>query len=133
MQAVSKRCVWLNVLFVFLPSDSHTICLPPPQGKEIIEFYLKELEDEGITHVPRWTPSSLPLSPPRPASLSTNPPASPKLPVTPAVTIPLPADAKDSRSLETKQDSSGLQGDGLTEVVAAGTPEGLFLLRPCVF
>uniref|UniRef100_A0A667XWY1 SEC14 like lipid binding 1 n=1 Tax=Myripristis murdjan TaxID=586833 RepID=A0A667XWY1_9TELE len=35
------------------------------KGKEIIEFYLKELEDEGITHVPRWTTSSLPLPPPR--------------------------------------------------------------------
>uniref|UniRef100_A0A667XF07 SEC14 like lipid binding 1 n=1 Tax=Myripristis murdjan TaxID=586833 RepID=A0A667XF07_9TELE len=34
------------------------------KGKEIIEFYLKELEDEGITHVPRWTTSSLPLPPP---------------------------------------------------------------------
>uniref|UniRef100_A0A8C9YP99 SEC14-like protein 1 n=1 Tax=Sander lucioperca TaxID=283035 RepID=A0A8C9YP99_SANLU len=42
------------------------------KGKEIIEFYLKELEDEGITHIPRWTPSSLPLPLPRPASLFTN-------------------------------------------------------------
>uniref|UniRef100_A0A671TGD9 SEC14 like lipid binding 1 n=1 Tax=Sparus aurata TaxID=8175 RepID=A0A671TGD9_SPAAU len=37
------------------------------KGKEIIEFYLKELEDEGITQVPRWTPSSLPL--PLPSAL----------------------------------------------------------------
>ncbi|XP_030645974.1 SEC14-like protein 1 [Chanos chanos] len=28
------------------------------KGKEIIEYYLKELEDEGITHVPRWVPST---------------------------------------------------------------------------
>uniref|UniRef100_A0A8C9YMK0 SEC14-like protein 1 n=1 Tax=Sander lucioperca TaxID=283035 RepID=A0A8C9YMK0_SANLU len=49
------------------------------KGKEIIEFYLKELEDEGITHIPRWTPSSLPLPLPRPASLFTSPPVLPKL------------------------------------------------------
>lgn len=28
------------------------------QGKEIIEYYLRELETEGITHIPRWSPSS---------------------------------------------------------------------------
>uniref|UniRef100_A0AAQ5XZQ9 SEC14 like lipid binding 1 n=1 Tax=Amphiprion ocellaris TaxID=80972 RepID=A0AAQ5XZQ9_AMPOC len=48
------------------------------KGKEIIEYYLKELEDEGITHVPRWTPSSLSLPLPRPTSLS-SPPVLPKL------------------------------------------------------
>uniref|UniRef100_A0A669DIC8 SEC14 like lipid binding 1 n=1 Tax=Oreochromis niloticus TaxID=8128 RepID=A0A669DIC8_ORENI len=44
------------------------------KGKEIIEYYLKELDDEGITHMPRWSPSShsLPLS--SPTSLSTNQP-----------------------------------------------------------
>lgn len=26
------------------------------QGKEIIEYYLRELEEEGVTHIPRWTP-----------------------------------------------------------------------------
>ncbi|XP_072882113.1 SEC14-like protein 1 isoform X2 [Hemitrygon akajei] len=26
------------------------------KGKEIIEYYLKQLEEEGITHVPRWSP-----------------------------------------------------------------------------
>uniref|UniRef100_A0A6Q2YX85 SEC14 like lipid binding 1 n=1 Tax=Esox lucius TaxID=8010 RepID=A0A6Q2YX85_ESOLU len=26
------------------------------KGKEIIEYYLKELEEEGVTHVPRWSP-----------------------------------------------------------------------------
>ncbi|KAI7803939.1 putative SEC14-like protein 1 [Triplophysa rosa] len=26
------------------------------KGKEIIEFYLNQLEEEGITHVPRWVP-----------------------------------------------------------------------------
>ncbi|KAK0131849.1 SEC14-like protein 1 [Merluccius polli] len=51
------------------------------KGKEIIEFYLKELEDEGISHVDRWTPSSHPLPPPTttPTSLSTSPPVLPEL------------------------------------------------------
>lgn len=26
------------------------------QGKEIIEYYLRELEEEGVTSIPRWTP-----------------------------------------------------------------------------
>uniref|UniRef100_A0A3Q2UJ94 SEC14-like protein 1 n=2 Tax=Fundulus heteroclitus TaxID=8078 RepID=A0A3Q2UJ94_FUNHE len=26
------------------------------KGKEIIEYYLRELEEEGVTHIPRWTP-----------------------------------------------------------------------------
>lgn len=26
------------------------------KGKEIIEYYLKQLEEEGVTHIPRWTP-----------------------------------------------------------------------------
>ena len=26
------------------------------KGKEIIEYYLKQLEEEGITYIPRWTP-----------------------------------------------------------------------------
>ncbi|XP_033479839.1 SEC14-like protein 1 isoform X2 [Epinephelus lanceolatus] len=92
------------------------------KGKEIIEFYLKELQDEGITHVPRWTPSSHPLLLPRPTSLSTSPPVLPKLTVTPAVSIPLPSDNKDSTSQDAKQDSSALQADSLTEILA-GTPE----------
>lgn len=25
------------------------------QGKEIIEYYLRELEEEGVTSIPRWT------------------------------------------------------------------------------
>ncbi|TKS69276.1 SEC14-like protein 1 [Collichthys lucidus] len=92
------------------------------KGKEIIEFYLKELEDEGITHVPRWAPSSVPLPLPRPTSLSTSPPVLPKMAVTPAVSIPQPTDTKDSASQDTKQDSSALQPDSLSEIVA-GTPE----------
>lgn len=26
------------------------------QGKEIIEYYLRELEEQGVTYIPRWTP-----------------------------------------------------------------------------
>jgi len=29
----------------------------PLQGKEVIEHYLKELISQGITFIPRWTPS----------------------------------------------------------------------------
>ncbi|XP_065818733.1 SEC14-like protein 1 isoform X3 [Labrus bergylta] len=92
------------------------------KGKEIIEFYLKELEDEGITEVPRWTPSSHPLPLPRPTSLSTSPTFLPKLAVTPSVSIPLPIDTMDSTSPDAKQDSSVPQTDSLTDSLA-GTPE----------
>lgn len=96
-----------------------------PQGKEIIEFYLKELEDEGISHVPRWTPSSGAQPLPRPTSLSTSPPAPPTLAATPSTSTPQPADTKDSGAQEAKQDSSSLQADSLSEILA-GTPEGVF-------
>ncbi|XP_061888628.1 SEC14-like protein 1 isoform X2 [Entelurus aequoreus] len=92
------------------------------KGKEIIEYYLKELEDEGITHIPRWNPTSLPVPPIRPTSLPTNPSVDSKLPITPAVAIPLPVDATDSASQNAKQDSIALQADSLTEILA-GTPE----------
>uniref|UniRef100_A0A672I7T6 SEC14-like protein 1 n=1 Tax=Salarias fasciatus TaxID=181472 RepID=A0A672I7T6_SALFA len=58
------------------------------KGKEIIEFYLKELEDEGITHVPRWSPSALPQLLPRPSSLSASAPALPKPAAAPAASVP---------------------------------------------
>ncbi|XP_061736643.1 SEC14-like protein 1 isoform X1 [Nerophis ophidion] len=92
------------------------------KGKEIIEYYLKELEDEGITHVPRWNPTSLPVPPIRPTSLPANLSVDSKLPVTPAAAIPLPVDATDSASQTAKQDSVALQADSLTEILA-GTPE----------
>uniref|UniRef100_A0A3Q2Z1D4 SEC14 like lipid binding 1 n=1 Tax=Hippocampus comes TaxID=109280 RepID=A0A3Q2Z1D4_HIPCM len=70
------------------------------KGKEIIEYYLKELEDEGITQVPRWSPTSLPLPPTRPTSLFTSPPPDPKVPVTAVVPIPLMTDATDDNKLD---------------------------------
>ncbi|XP_067313499.1 SEC14-like protein 1 [Pseudorasbora parva] len=33
------------------------------KGKEIIEFHLKQLEEEGITHMPRWVPPPAPTTP----------------------------------------------------------------------
>lgn len=30
------------------------------KGKEIIEYYLRELEEEGVTYIPRWTPPVVP-------------------------------------------------------------------------
>ncbi|KAL3067531.1 hypothetical protein OYC64_017286 [Pagothenia borchgrevinki] len=92
------------------------------KGKEIIEFYLKELEDEGITQVPHWTPSSLPLPVSRPTSLFTSLPVPPKPAITLPISIPLPINAKDSNSQEDTQDSSTLQADVLTEILT-GTPE----------
>ncbi|KAG7238237.1 hypothetical protein INR49_031152, partial [Caranx melampygus] len=96
------------------------------KGKEIIEYYLRELEDEGITQVPRWMPSAASLPPPRPTTLSTSPPDPPKLVVKPDDSAPLPTNTKDSISSDVKQDSNVLQTDSLTEILA-GTPEGLFL------
>ncbi|KAM6972285.1 SEC14-like protein 1 [Aplochiton taeniatus] len=53
------------------------------KGKEIIEFYLKELEDEGITQVLRWTPPRLALPPAK----------APAPPCAPAQTPEQPLDA----------------------------------------
>ncbi|XP_076153858.1 SEC14-like protein 1 isoform X2 [Alosa pseudoharengus] len=55
------------------------------KGKELIEYYLKELADEGITHVPRWTPPLAASSPPQ-------------LPVSCARPIPPPGGRKDNLS-----------------------------------
>lgn len=100
-----------------------TLTLSCSQGKEIIEFYLKELEDEGVTQVPRWSPSSHSLPLCSPTSLSAIPP---DLAVIPAVSVPLAADAKDGTTQDAKQDSSMLQADSLVEILA-GTPEGTSL------
>nr|BAC33044.1 unnamed protein product [Mus musculus] len=40
------------------------------KGKEIIEYYLRQLEEEGITFVPRWTPP--PVGPSETCSSSKN-------------------------------------------------------------
>lgn len=48
------------------------------------------------------------------------------LAVTPALSIPQPTDTKDNTCQDIKQESSALQADSLTEILA-GTPEGLLL------
>lgn len=95
------------------------------QGKEIIEFYLKELEDEGIEHVPRWVPSSIPQSVIRPSSLSTSPPLPPNPASIPSVCVSLPSESKDGSSQDSKQDGGTSQADSLAEILVA-TPEGVF-------
>ncbi|KAM3863711.1 SEC14-like protein 1 [Diretmus argenteus] len=44
------------------------------KGKEIIEYYLRELEEEGVTHIPRWT---VPVVPPTATARLQLPPLSP--------------------------------------------------------
>ncbi|XP_067229518.1 SEC14-like protein 1 isoform X2 [Chanodichthys erythropterus] len=56
------------------------------KGKEIIEYYLRELEEEGVTYVPRWNPC-LP-SPTKPMVSVVRP----VLPITPAITIEAPTE-----------------------------------------
>ncbi|XP_062381807.1 SEC14-like protein 1 [Sardina pilchardus] len=59
------------------------------KGKEMVEYYLKELADEGITHVPRWAP-------PLVATSSSSPP---QLPATScARPIPPPSGRTDTLS-----------------------------------
>ncbi|XP_016422338.1 SEC14-like protein 1 [Sinocyclocheilus rhinocerous] len=57
------------------------------KGKEIIEYYLRELEEEGITCVPRWSPC--PPSPTKPMV----PVVIPALPITPTITIEAPPES----------------------------------------
>uniref|UniRef100_A0A8B9RIT5 SEC14 like lipid binding 1 n=1 Tax=Astyanax mexicanus TaxID=7994 RepID=A0A8B9RIT5_ASTMX len=69
------------------------------KGKEIIEYYLRELEEEGITHVPRWGTS--PASPVK----AVLPITCPALPVTPAITI-IPPVESSKECLAVKEGSS---------------------------
>nr|XP_029480608.1 SEC14-like protein 1 isoform X4 [Oncorhynchus nerka] len=100
------------------------------KGKEIIEFYLNQLEEEGISHVPRWTPS---LDAPPSSSVTTKPVcATPKLlqlelPVTPAVSIPVSTDANDreladaTQSEATSNDATNQPDDQMEN--QTGTPD----------
>lgn len=123
MQFLNVLIAGHAILGLFCPVASSPALLAS-QGKEIIEFYLKELEDEGITRVPRWTPSSLPPPLAKPPSLSSSPAALPVLAITPAVSFQLPSDADGA----SQEDAAALQPDSLAEI-QAGTPEGLFLLK----
>ncbi|XP_058845647.1 SEC14-like protein 1 isoform X1 [Acipenser ruthenus] len=80
------------------------------KGKEIIEYYLKELEDEGVAVIPRWSPA---VAPPAPVSIA----AQPERPVSAAVSIPA-ACAKESHSSKEALGAPGSPADPL-----AGTPD----------
>lgn len=77
-----------------------------------------------MTHVPRWTCSSVSPALPAPNSLSASPPEL-QHPSAPAVSASQPADTKDGPSQEAKQDTGAPQADSLVEILA-GTPEGVF-------
>ncbi|XP_028355274.1 SEC14-like protein 1 [Physeter macrocephalus] len=79
------------------------------KGKEIIEYYLRQLEEEGITFVPRWTPPS--LAPSSEMSSSCKKPAAPL-----AVVVPDPA-LKEGLSSEPLSTPSGAPEP------AVGTPD----------
>ncbi|RXM28611.1 SEC14-like protein 1 [Acipenser ruthenus] len=79
-------------------------------GKEIIEYYLKELEDEGVAFIPRWSPA---VAPPAPVSIT----AQPEHPVSAAISIPA-ACAKESHSSKEALGAPGSPAEPLT-----GTPD----------
>lgn len=81
--------------------------LPVLQGKEIIEYYLRELEEEGVTYIPRWTPP-----------VASGASRLEQLPTSTARTIPLKG-AKNG--LDSKDPA------GPTELVV-GSPDGQCLL-----
>uniref|UniRef100_A0A8C8DI07 SEC14 like lipid binding 1 n=1 Tax=Oryzias sinensis TaxID=183150 RepID=A0A8C8DI07_9TELE len=91
------------------------------KGKEIIEYYLNELEVEGILHVPRWIPPSRSL--PQPTSLSTSPAVLPKHVGAPALCAPHASDPNDgSGGLEAKQDGDKLDADYIKRYLGDLTP-----------
>ncbi|XP_042198345.1 SEC14-like protein 1 [Callorhinchus milii] len=81
------------------------------KGKEIIEYYLKQLEEEGITSVPRWTPTVSNLEMPVPIQ---------KLASSPAMAIPGRGDAvgKEGHNNKDLITASNNSPDPLT-----GTPD----------
>ncbi|MBN3282634.1 S14L1 protein, partial [Polyodon spathula] len=74
------------------------------KGKEIIEYYLKELEDDGVAFIPRWSPAVAP-------------PAQPERPVSAAISIPA-ACAKESHGSKEALGAPGSPAESL-----AGTPD----------
>ncbi|XP_030915798.1 SEC14-like protein 1 isoform X2 [Geospiza fortis] len=79
------------------------------KGKEIIEYYLKQLEEEGITFVPRWTPPV--------ACKSESSTCHPRRPVSPAINIPESATKEGLSSKEILNTSSS------PSEPTAGTPD----------
>lgn len=80
------------------------------KGKEIIEYYLHQLEEEGITFVPRWTPP--PLAPSEDTAASCRKRAASLASVAPE------AAQKEGLSSEALSSPSGAPEP------AAGTPDG---------
>ncbi|NWI63191.1 S14L1 protein, partial [Todus mexicanus] len=79
------------------------------KGKEIIEYYLKQLEEEGITFVPRWTPPV--------ACKSESSTSHTRRPVSPAINIP------DSASKEGLNNKEILNTSSSPSEPTAGTPD----------
>lgn len=79
------------------------------KGKEIIEYYLKQLEEEGITFVPRWTP---PVACKLESSTSHT-----RRPVSPAINIP------DSATKEGLNNKENLNTSSSPSEPTAGTPD----------
>uniref|UniRef100_A0A8C8BIN0 SEC14-like protein 1 n=1 Tax=Otus sunia TaxID=257818 RepID=A0A8C8BIN0_9STRI len=79
------------------------------KGKEIIEYYLKQLEEEGITFVPRWTPPV--------ACKSESSASHTRRPVSPAINIP------DSATKEGLNNKEILNTSSSPSEPTAGTPD----------
>uniref|UniRef100_A0A8C3QPW4 SEC14-like protein 1 n=1 Tax=Cyanoderma ruficeps TaxID=181631 RepID=A0A8C3QPW4_9PASS len=79
------------------------------KGKEIIEYYLKQLEEEGITFVPRWTPPV--------ACKSESSTSHPRRPVSPAINIP------ESATKEGLSNKEILNTSSSPSEPTAGTPD----------
>lgn len=105
--AALRRCPASYVALVPPPAFCSKVSCSPlltPQGKEIIEYYLRELEEEGVTHIPRWTPPVVPSN------------GRPQL-------LPPPSSA---RAIPAKGAKSGADGKDPAELTV-GTPDGLCL------
>lgn len=81
------------------------------KGKEIIEYYLKQLEEEGITFVPRWTPPV--------ACKSESSTSHLRRPVSPAINIP------ESATKEGLSNKEILNTSSSPSEPTAGTPDGM--------
>lgn len=81
------------------------------KGKEIIEYYLRQLEEEGITFVPRWTPPSL-----RPSSETLS--SSKSQATSAAVLVP------DAAALKEGLSGEGINSPGTASEPVVGTPDG---------
>lgn len=91
--------------------DACSSSCPTLKGKEIIEYYLRQLEEEGITFVPRWTPP--------PVGPSSETCSSSKNQVTSAaVLVPDAAAAMEGLSGES------LSSPGTASEPVVGTPDG---------